>query len=107
MLWLYQLEASKAALLGMACGLCKYVVSGPSFHLPSRRGAVTQMRFYQHPSRWQETDCRDLEKKKIMAWVHATHAWSCNFSWDIVLSMTLWESLHPLGKVSLLEVIFL
>lgn len=43
----------------------------------------------------------------ITAWVQATHVWSCISIWDIVLSVSLRESLHPLGKVSLLEVIIL
>ena len=74
----------------------------------SGKDALTQTRFYQHPRRWQETDGRDLEKKKmITAWVQATHVWSCISIWDIVLSVSLRESLHPLGKVSLLEVIIL
>lgn len=48
-----------------ACGSCKYMASGPSFHLPLRRGAVTQTGFHQHPSRWQETLQRLGERKSF------------------------------------------
>lgn len=54
-------------------------------------------------NRWQRLG----EKKMITAWVQATHVWSCISIWDIVLSVSLRESLHSLGKVSLLEVIIL
>lgn len=83
------------------------MVNGQPFHFPQGRMLSLRHGSTSILADGKKQMAETWRKKMITAWVQATHVWSCISIWDIVLSVSLRESLHPLGKVSLLEVIIL